>query len=175
MSDHTTFDASNEATGNVAANTAARSKTHASAPARPLPFMRESQADAPSYGQPQPFTQPVSASGGGKSSAWKAYLTGAVVAGLVMVLFYQQSQISTLSRELGAVNDNVRSSDVRSRLDADDAKLQELNTRLSYMDSKITAVDQKAQISLDKWRAQEKKGNFITDILDNIGHSLGLK
>jgi hypothetical protein len=105
-------------------------------------------------------------------SAMKPYLLGGVVAVLVAFLVFQQVQISHLSQELQQVDDSVKSSDVRTRLDATDTKLQEVDQRLSYLDSKINATDQKAQASLDKWKAQEDNdffGNIIKGIKQNLG------
>jgi hypothetical protein len=102
----------------------------------------------------------------------KPYLVGAVIAVLVAFLVFQQVQISHLSQELQQINDSVKSSDVRNRLDAVDQKLQEVDNRLGYLDSKINAVDQKAQISLEKWKAQEDNdffGNMIKGIKQGLG------
>src|SRR6476659_9911854 len=55
----------------------------------------------------------------------KPYLLGGIVAFLV----FQQVQISHLSQELQQINDSVKSSDVRTRLDATDTKLREIDTR----------------------------------------------
>lgn len=166
MSEHTTSDTNREAS---------RGKAHASLPNRTIPFSREEQATVSLPFQNPPAPQPVSPSSPGlRIPFWQASLVGAFVAGLVLFLMYQQMQLNHLANELGAVNDNMRSSDVRDRLTANDAKLQDLNNRLNYLDSKINAVDQKAQTSLDKWKAQENRGNFFTDAINNIGKSLGL-
>lgn len=163
MSDHTVYE-----TGR---------KSQASSATRTRPFGRDEQQGVAPPVQPvtisAPATVPVVVA---KAPQWQAYLMGAVIAGLVLILVYQQMQLNRLTSDLGAVSNDVRKSEVlQSRLDAGDEKLQALNNRLSYLDSKINAVDQKAQTSLDKWRAQESKGNFFGDLVKNIGQTLGLR
>lgn len=107
------------------------------------------------------------------SFVMKPYLLGATVAILLAFLVFQQVQISHLSQELQQINDSVKSSDVRTRLDAADTKLQDVDQRLSYLDSKINATDQKAQTSLDKWKAQEDN-DFFGNMVKGIKQSLGI-
>jgi hypothetical protein len=106
-------------------------------------------------------------------NSWKSYLLGAIMAVLVSVLVFQQLQINRLSEELGMVSDDVRRSDVRSRLSAVEEKLQQTDNRLTYLDTKITAVDQKAQASLNKWREQENRPNFVMDLWNRVSEGLG--
>jgi hypothetical protein len=106
--------------------------------------------------------------------AMKPYILGAVVTSLVLVLVYQQTQISRLSKDLGQVNDNLKSSDVRDRLDSHERKLEELNTRLTYLDSKVSATDGKAQAALAKLKAQEDN-DFFGNAIKNLKHTFGLQ
>jgi hypothetical protein len=123
--------------------------------------------------QPPAFTPNYTSSSQSGRSAMTPYLLGAVVAVLVAFLVFQQVQISHLTQALQQIDDSVKSSDVRTRLDATDAKLQEIDQRLGYLDSKINATDQKAQISLDKWKAQEDH-DFFGNIIKNIKQGLGI-
>jgi hypothetical protein len=102
----------------------------------------------------------------------KPYLIGAVIAVLVAFLVAQQVQISHLSKELQQVSDNVKSSDVRTRLESQEESLDELNSRLAYLDSKINATEQKAQTALSRIRAHEEAdviGNMIRSIKQGLG------
>ena len=104
--------------------------------------------------------------------AVKPYLIGGVIAVLVAFLVAQQVQISHLSNELQAVSDNVKSSDVRTRLESQEESLDELNSRLAYLDSKINATDQKAQAALSRIKAHEEAdviGNMIRSIKQGLG------
>lgn len=105
-------------------------------------------------------------------SAMKPYLVGAVIAALVAFLVVQQVQISHLSKELQQVSDNVKSSDVRTRLESQEESLDELNSRLAYLDSKINATEQKAQAALSRIKAHEEAdviGNMIRSIKQGLG------
>lgn len=130
--------------------------------------------------QPSAFRPNVPVSGLGatsqSSTSWalKPYLLGAVIAALVLVLIYQQTQISHLTKDLGQVNDNLKSSDARDRLDAHDTKLEELNTRLTYLDSKISATDAKAQAALTKLKIQEDN-DFFGNAIKNLKHTFGIQ
>lgn len=104
----------------------------------------------------------------------KPYLVGAVIAGLVLFLGYQQMQISQLSSELGQVTDNMKSSDVRNRLESQEESLGELNTRLAYLDSKINATDQKATAALSRIKAHEE-GDVIGNMMKGIKQTFGIK
>jgi hypothetical protein len=59
-------------------------------------------------------------------------------------------------------------------VEAAEKKLDEQNQRLGYLDSKIDGVNQKAQISLDKWRAREARGNVFTDMWKRVEDTFGL-
>jgi len=136
-------------------------KPHASQPAFPSAGadMAMSQ-QAPPKGQPHFFMKP--------------YLVGAVIAALVLFLGYQQMQISQLSNELGQVSDSMKTSDVRTRLESQEASLGELNTRLAYLDSKINATDQKATAALSRIKAHED-GDVIGNMLKGLKQTLGIK
>jgi hypothetical protein len=88
---------------------------------------------------------------------------------LVLIVGYQQMQISRLSSELGVVSGDVRSGETRGRLEALDAKLQEVNTRLTYLDSKIVSTDQKAQAALDRIKVNEQKADWFGNLLRGLG------
>lgn len=122
-----------------------------------------------------PVSQPVSQSGQAVSGLFmKPYLVGAVIAGLVLVLVYQQIQISHLSKELNQVSDSMKSSDVRTRLESQEASLGELNTRLAYLDSKINATDQKASVALSRIKAHED-ADIIGNAIKGIKQTFGIK
>lgn len=104
----------------------------------------------------------------------KPYLVGAVIAGLVLFLGYQQMQISQLSSQLGQVADTMKSSDVRNRLESQEESLGELNTRLAYLDSKINATDQKATAALSRIKAHEE-GDVIGNMMKGIKQTFGIK
>lgn len=108
------------------------------------------------------------------SWAMKPYVFGAVVAALVLVLVYQQTQISHMAKDLSLINDHLKSSDVRDRLDAHDAKLAEINSRLTYLDSKIGATDEKAAAALAKLKAQEDN-DFFGNAIKSIKHTFGIQ
>jgi hypothetical protein len=102
----------------------------------------------------------------------KPYLIGAVIAVLIAFLVVQQVQINHLSKELQQVSDNVKSSDVRTRLESQEESLDELNSRLAYLDSKINATEQKAQAALSRIKAHEEAdviGNMIRSIKQGLG------
>lgn len=144
--------------------------------APPFPGYTSQPAPQPPYVAPTP---PDAYSRTGlpshSSSNWKPYAIGALITALILIIGYQQYQLSTLKRDVGIISNDMRTSDVPQRLDAIDKKLDEVNQRITYEDSKINAVDQKAQTSLDKWRAEENKGNIFTDFIRNVGRSLGIK
>lgn len=102
------------------------------------------------------------------------YLLGAVIAGLFLLMIFQQTQIDRLSKELAIISDNVNATDVRSRLDAEDAKIREINTRLVYLDSKISATDEKAQLAVNTLKAQQENDIF-GNVMKNIRHTLGMQ
>jgi uncharacterized coiled-coil protein SlyX len=100
------------------------------------------------------------------------YLVGGVIVALVLFLAYQQTQISHLTSELSSVTDSVKSSDVKTRLESQEHSLDELNTRLAYLDSKINATDQKAQNALSRIKAHEDQdviGNMIKSVKQSLG------
>lgn len=122
-----------------------------------------------------PVNQPASPSGRSVPGLFmKPYLVGAVIAGLVLVLIYQQIQISHLSKELNQVSDSVKSSDVRTRLESQEASLGELNTRLAYLDSKINATDQKASAALSRIKAHED-ADIIGNAIKGLKQTFGIK
>lgn len=88
---------------------------------------------------------------------------------LMLVVGYQQVQIGRLSNELGVVSGDVRSGETRGHLEALDAKLQEMNTRLTYLDSKIVSTDQKAQSALDRIKLNEEKADWFGNLLRGLG------
>lgn len=105
-------------------------------------------------------------------SPMKSLLVTVILVALVGMVVYQQGQINRLNKELGLVSDNLKSSDFKDRLDAHEAKLETLNTRLSYLDSKISASDEKAQVALNKLKAQEDNdivGNAIKALKQTFG------
>lgn len=93
---------------------------------------------------------------------------------MASMLVYQQNQIGRLNKELGLVNDNLKNSDVHDRLDAQETKLQELNNRLTYLDSKVSATDEKAQIALNKLKIQEDN-DFFGNAIKAIKHTFGIQ
>jgi len=106
------------------------------------------------------------------ASPVKSFLVTILLVALVGMVVYQQGQINHLNQELGMVSDNLKSSDFKDRLDAHEAKLEALNTRLAYLDSKISASDEKAQVALNKLKAQEDNdifGNAIKAIKQTFG------
>ena len=105
----------------------------------------------------------------GKPSNIKMYIVVAAVTALVLLLGYQQTQIVRLTKELDAVSTDVHSGETRGKLEALDAKLQEINTRLTYFDSKLSATDQKAQSALDKIKTQEEKSDWFGNLLKTFG------
>lgn len=122
-----------------------------------------------------PVNQPASQTGQSVSGfLMKPYLVGAVIAGLVLVLVYQQIQISHLSKELTQVADSMKSSDVRTRLESQEATLGELNTRLAYLDSKINATDQKASSALSRIKAHED-ADIIGNAIKGLKQTFGIK
>lgn len=148
----------------------------------PTDILPNSTSTKSGYASPPPAqasdfsraTYPQSYGTASGSFAMKPYLLGATIAVLVAFLVFQQVQISHLSQEMQQINDSVKSSDVRTRLDATDTKLQEIDNRLSYLDSKINATDQKAQTSLDKWKAQEDN-DFFGNMVKGIKQGLGIR
>ena len=94
-----------------------------------------------------------------------------VLIGLVM---YQQSQISHLNEELSLVSDSAKASDVKNRLASQETTLNELNGRLAYLDSKISATDKKAQEALDKINAHQKD-DVIGNMVHNLKQTFGLQ
>lgn len=124
----------------------------------------------PNAGHPGQGSLPQSGAG----FMMKPYLIGAVITFLLVVLVVQQVQINRLSEDLALVSDSVKSSDVRNRLESQEASLGELNTRLSYLDSKINAVDQKAQSALERIKAHEEN-DLIGNMIKSIKNSLGIK
>lgn len=132
-----------------------------------------SQPAFPSAGAESAMNQQIPPKGQ-TSFFMKPYLVGAVLAALVLFLGYQQMQISQLSSELGQVSDNMKTSDVRTRLESQEASLGELNTRLAYLDSKINATDQKATAALSRIKAHED-GDVIGNMVKGLKQTLGIK
>lgn len=121
---------------------------------------------------PQPSLAGQSEAGG--NSLLKPFVLVAAFVILGVTLVYQQNQINRLNQELGLVSDNLKSSDVRDRLDAHDTQLQELNARLTYLDSKISATEGKAQVALAKLKEQEDN-DFIGNAIKAIKRTFGLQ
>jgi uncharacterized protein HemX len=97
------------------------------------------------------------------------YIVVAALTALILLVGYQQAQLARLSGELDTIRGDMRSGETRGHLEALDAKMQEMNTRLSYLDSKIISVDQKAQSALDKIKANEEKADWFGNILRGLG------
>lgn len=121
------------------------------------------------------MTQPLQTSGSKPANILKnPYLIGAVIAGLVLFLVYQQMQISQLTKDLAQVSDSMKTSDVRTRLESQEASLGELNNRLAYLDSKINATDQKAQAALSRIKAHED-ADIIGNAIKGLKQTFGIK
>lgn len=97
------------------------------------------------------------------------YLLVVVLTALVLVIGYQQMQITRLSADISVVSGDVRSGETRGRLEALEARQQEMNTRLTYIDSKITATDEKAQAAMNRIKLNEEKADWFGNILRSIG------
>jgi hypothetical protein len=121
---------------------------------------------------PQPQLGNPSGSVGNSLLKPAVLLTALVILGATLV--YQQTQINRLSQELGLVNDHLKSSDVRDRLDAHDTKLDELNARLTYLDSKVSATEGKAQSALAKLKEQEDN-DFIGNAIKALKQTFGIQ
>ena len=109
-----------------------------------------------------------------QNKTMQPYLVGGVIVALVLFLAYQQTQINHLTSELSSVTDNVKSSDVKTRLESQEHTLDELNTRLAYLDSKINATDQKAQNALSRIKAHEDN-DVIGNMIKSVKQSLGIQ
>jgi uncharacterized coiled-coil protein SlyX len=109
-----------------------------------------------------------------QNKAMQPYLVGGVIVVLVLFLAYQQVQINHLTSELSSVTDSVKSSDVKTRLESQEHSLDELNTRLAYLDSKINATDQKAQDALRRIKAHEDN-DVIGNMIKTLKQSLGIQ
>ncbi len=108
------------------------------------------------------------------SPVWLPYVAGALITGFAILVGYQQVQINGLNQQLSQINDNVKGTDLRNQIEAHGSKLEALDARMTYMDSKLAAVTQMAQASQEKWHEQESKGNIFQQAVKNIGHTLGL-
>lgn len=102
------------------------------------------------------------------------YLIGGLIVALVLMLGYQQTQIGKLNNDLSTVTDSVKSSDVKTRLETQEHSLEELNNRLAYLDSKVTATEQKAQEALNRIKAHEDN-DVIGNMIKGIKQTLGIK
>lgn len=102
------------------------------------------------------------------------YLVGGIIVALILFLGYQQVQISRLTSELSTVTDNVKSSDVKNRLETQEQSLGELNDRLAYLDSKINATEQKAQEALSRIKTHEDN-DVIGNMVKGLKQTFGLK
>jgi len=135
-------------------------------------YATQPTAFRPGFSNPQISPQLAQPAAPAANPLMKPMVMIAVVVVLGSALVYQQTQINRLNQELGLVNDNLKNSDVRDRLDAHDTKLAELNSRLTYLDSKISAIDGKAQVALTKLKEQEDNdifGNAIKAIKHTFG------
>lgn len=130
---------------------------------------------SPPLSPPMPTGSGTTPPGNGsffQNKAMQPYLMGGVIVALFLFLAYQQTQISHLTSELSSVTDSVKSSDVKTRLESQEHSLDELNTRLAYLDSKINATDQKAQNALSRIKAHEDNdviGNMIKSVKQSLG------
>lgn len=97
------------------------------------------------------------------------YIAAAILTALILLVGYQQVQLGHLSSELNTLRGDVRGGETRGHLEALDAKLQEMNTRLTYLDSKIMSTDQKAQSALDRIKANEEKADWLGNFLRGLG------
>lgn len=134
---------------------------------------------SPENAQPPVTAQnPASPYGNGSpASSFKnmqPYVIGGVIVALVLFLGYQQIQINRLTSDLSLVSDNVKSSDVKNRLESQEHSLGEMNSRLAYLDSKINATDQKAQEALNRIKAHEDS-DVIGNMIKGIKQALNIK
>lgn len=106
--------------------------------------------------------------------ALQPYLIGGLIVALVLFLGYQQMQISQLTSELSLVSNNVKSSDVKTRLESQEHSLGELNSRLAYLDSKINATDQKAQQALSRVKSVEEN-DIVVNLVKGFKQTFGIK
>ncbi|WP_303673183.1 hypothetical protein [Vampirovibrio chlorellavorus] len=117
------------------------------------------------------FASPAPENRLGKQSTY--VLAGLAVA-LVLLVAYQQFQISQLSGQLATMNDALKASDVKNRLESQEQSLGELNNRLAYLDSKINATNQTAQEALKRIKAHEDK-DIIGKWVDGLKQAMGLR
>lgn len=106
----------------------------------------------------------------GKQSS---YILAGLAVALVLLVAYQQFQISQLSGQLATVNDSLKSSDVQNRLESQEQSLGELNSRLAYLDSKIEATNRTAQEALKRIKTHEDK-DIIGKWVDGLKQAMGL-
>ena len=110
------------------------------------------------------------------SGSWLAnpviLLTALVILGAMVA--YQQTQLNRLGQEVGLMSNHLKTSDVSDRLDAHEAKLQALETRITYLDSKIAATDEKSQVALNKLKAQEDN-DFFGHAIQSIKRTFGFE
>lgn len=132
---------------------------------------------SPENAQPSVTARTSTAPYGSPASSFKTmqpYVVGGVIVALVLFLGYQQIQINRLTSDLSLVSDNVKSSDVKTRLESQEHSLGEMNSRLAYLDSKINATDQKAQEALNRIKAHEDN-DVIGNMMKSIKQALNIK
>jgi uncharacterized protein HemX len=139
--------------------------------------MTDTQHPTPS--NVKPFTQSAApqftaSSRGIDLGKQSTYVLAGLAVALVLFMAYQQFQISQLSGQLASVNDSLKSSDVKSRLESQEQSLGELNSRLAYLDSKIEATNHTAQEALKRIKAHEDK-DIIGKWVDGLKQTLGLR
>ncbi len=133
----------------------------------------------PATSNVKPFAHPAapqfsSSTQGIRLGKQSTYALAGIVVVLVLLVGYQQFQISQLSGQLATVNDTLKSSDVKSRLESQEQSLGELNNRLAYLDSKIEATNHTAQEALKRIKAHEDK-DIIGKLVDGLKQTLGLR
>lgn len=127
----------------------------------------------------KPFAQPsvpsFSATNQGVTlNRQSTYVMAGLAVVLVLFIAYQQIQISQLSGQLANVNESLKSSDVKNRLESQEQSLGELNNRLAYLDSKIEATNLTAQEALKRIKAHEDK-DVLGKWIDGLKQTLGLQ
>lgn len=133
----------------------------------------------PATSNVKPFAHPVApqfshSAQGFRLSKQSTYVLAGIAVALVLFVVYQQFQISQLSSQLVTVNDSLKSSDVKSRLESQEQSLGELNSRLAYLDSKIEATNHTAQEALKRIKAHEDK-DIIGKWVDGLKQTLGIR
>jgi len=118
------------------------------------------------------YTQPAMPSAT-PAPGWKPYAIGALITAALLVMIYQQVRINTLSEEIGLVSSDIRSIDMRGRVNALETQMGQVDKRMQYLDTKAGAADKKAQAALDKFRAQEERGGFVLDLWKRVTDGLG--